>query len=281
VAERAQGALAHVAEPCRRGGTGSIFSDDGVILTTARAVAGRGQVEVVQGEVEAVGQVVGFDAATDIGVVRTEAPFGSAPSWSDSLAPLGAELLLASRPGRALRVRRGMVSQTGDAWHTLRGGRVERYVELDAQAEPGFSGGLAWSSDGRALGMLSAGLLRGVPLLLEKATLDRVVSAILQHGRVRRGYLGVGTQAVRLPEAQRTATGQASGLLVSSVQPDSAAAKAGVLLGDVLLELGGARLSGPAALQAALESAEGQAQQLRLLRAGQELSVEVTPGARP
>jgi S1-C subfamily serine protease len=236
---------------------------------------------VVQGEAESEGQVLGFDAATDIGVVRVEPALGSAPTWSDATTPLGAELLLASRPGRALRVRRSLVSQTGAAWHTLRGGRVERYVELDAQPEPGFSGGLAFDAAGHALGMLSAGLLRGVPLLLEKATLERVVSAILAHGRVRRGYLGVGTQAVRLPDAVRAAAGQDSGLLVSSVQPDSAAAKAGVLLGDVLLALGSATLGGAPALQAALESAEGQTLTLRLLRAGRELSVDVTPGARP
>lgn len=273
--------LVHVAGPGRRGGTGSVFSDDGVILTTARAVAGRERVEVVQGATESEGQVLGYDAATDIGVVRVEASLGRAPGWSEGTALLGAELLLVSRPGRALRVRRGLVSQTDEAWHTPRGGRVERYVELDAQPEPGFSGGLAFDREGHALGMLSAGLLRGVPLLLEKATLERVVGAILAHGRVRRGYLGVGTQAVRLPDTTCAAVGQPSGLLVSSVQPESAAARAGVLLGDVLLKLGEARLAGPAALQAALESAEGRAQPLQLLRAGQELSVDVTPGARP
>lgn len=279
VAEQAQASLVHVSAPCRRGGTGSVFGE-GVILTTARAVAGRERLEVVQGEVELEAQVVGYDAATDIGVARTESPLGRVPAWTDLAAPLGAELLLASRPGRGARVRRGLVTQLGDAWHTLRGGRIERYVELDAQPEPGFSGGLAFDARGRAVGMASAGLLRGVPLLLEKATLDRIVSALLAQGRVRRGYLGVGTQAVRLPDALRASTGQGSGLLVASVQPGSAADQAGLLLGDVLLELGTAKLTGAAALQAALESAEGQTLPLRLVRAGQALSVDVTPGAR-
>lgn len=243
-------------------------------------MAGRERVEVVQGELESEGRVLGFDAATDIGVVQLETPFGKPPTWSDAEVPLGAELLVASRPGRAARVRRALVSQVGEAWHSVRGGRVERYVELDATPEPGFSGGLAFDVAGHALGMPSAGLLRGVPLLLEKPTLERIVSALQTHGRVRRGYLGVGTQAVRLPDALRQSTGQGSGLLVASVQPGSAAEQAGVLLGDVLLRLGTARLTGASALQAALETAEGQTLPLQLVRAGQALSVDVTPGVR-
>jgi S1-C subfamily serine protease len=279
VAGRAQESLVHVSAPCRRGGTGSVFAE-GVVVTTARAVAGRERVEVAQGELESEGRVLGFDAATDIGVVQLEAPFGKAPTWGDAAVPLGAEVLVASRPGRAARVRRALVSQIGEAWLSVRGGRVERYVELDATPEPGFSGGLAFDVAGHALGMPSAGLLRGVPLLLEKPTLERIVSALQAHGRVRRGYLGVGTQAVRLPDALRQSAGQGSGLLVASVQPGSAAERAGVLLGDVLLGLGTARLTGASALQAALETAEGQTLPLQLVRAGQALSVDVTPGVR-
>jgi S1-C subfamily serine protease len=120
-----------------------------------------------------------------------------------------------------------------------------------------------------------------VPLLLEKPTLDRIVAALLVDGRVRRGYVGVGTQAVRLPDASAHSSANTRGLLVSSVQPDSAAARAGVLLGDVLLSLGAAKLGDAGALQAALEGMEGVAVPLRLLRAGQPLTVDVTPGARP
>jgi S1-C subfamily serine protease len=236
---------------------------------------------VVQGEHAAQAQVVGFDAATDIGVARLAAPLGKAPTWTSASLNLGSLLLSGSRPGRAARVRLGVVSQLGEAWHTLRGGRIERYIETDLSLEPGFSGGLGFDAEGHAVGMSSAGLLRGVPLLLDKSTLDRIVSALLAEGRVRRGYLGVGTQAVRLPDAAVTSAGQAAGLLVASVQAGSAAERAGLLLGDVLLSLGSARLGDAGALQAALEAAEGQTFALSLLRAGQPLVVDVTPGARP
>ena len=280
-AEVAQESLVHVAAGCRRGASGSVFSEDGVIVTTARALAGRDRLEVVQGDQTVEAQVVGFDAATDVGVARMTTPLGKAPRWTDAPVRLGALVLSGSRPGRAVRVRLGLVSQVGDVWHTLRGGRVERYVETDFAPEPGFSGGLAFDAAGAAVGMSSAGLLRGVPLLLEKPTLDRIVSALLAHGRVRRGYLGVGTQAVRLPDAAVARSGQATGLLVSSVQVGSAAERAQLLLGDVLLTLGSARLTDASALQAALEDAEGQALPLSLLRAGQPLVVDATPGARP
>lgn len=279
-AESAEQSLVHVAAGCRRGASGSVFNDDGVILTTARALAGRERLEVVQGEQVVEAEVVGFDAATDLGVARSQTPLGKAPRWASAPARLGSLVLSGSRPGRTTRVRLGIVSQVGEVWHTLRGARVERYVETDLAPEPGFSGGLGFDAEGSALGMQSAGLLRGAGLLLEKPTLDRIVTALLTHGRVRRGYLGVGTQAVRLPEAAAESAGQASGLLVSSVQPESAAAKAQLLLGDVLLLLGTARLTDAGALQAALEDAEGETLSLQLLRAGQPLRVEVTPGAR-
>lgn len=280
-AEQADLALVHVAANCRRGASGGVWSDDGVIVTTARAVAGRERLELVQGDSSVEAKVVGYDAATDLGVVRSDTAFGKAPGWTDAPVKLGALVLSASRPGRGVRVRLGLVSQVGGEWHTQRGGRVERYVESDLTPEPGFSGGLVFDAEGRAVGMNSAALLRGVPLVLEQATLDRVVRALLSNGRVRRGYLGVGTQAVRLPDALASAAGQSTGLLVFSVQPGSAAEAARLLLGDVLLKLGGVSLVDASALQAALEDAEGHELPLSVQRAGQVLSVELTPGARP
>ena len=135
-AAQAERALVHVSAPCRRGASGSVWSDDGVIVTTARAVAGRERLEISQGESSVEGSVVGYDAATDIGVVRSSAPLGKAPAWADAPVRLGALLLAAARPGRSVRVRLGLVSQLGDGWLTQRGViaipksvRKERIVE--------------------------------------------------------------------------------------------------------------------------------------------------------
>lgn len=280
-AERADRGLVHVAGPCRGGASGSVFSSEGVIVTTARALRGRQRVEVVRGDESFEARLVGLDAATDLAVLSADAPLEGAPGFADVPLRLGMLALIASRPGRAVRVRLGVVSQVGEGWHTPLGGRVESYVALDATPEPGFSGGLAFDVEGRALGVTSAGLLRGAPLVIEKRTLDRVVGSLLTHGRVKRGYLGVGTQAVRLPEELAQRRAQRWGLLVASVQPNSAAERAGLMLGDVLLGFGAHLLVGAGALQAALEDAEDQTTALALWRAGQEMSVDVTPGARP
>lgn len=278
--ERAEAALVHVASDCRRGASGAVLAE-GVVVTTARAVAGCSQVHVLQGETSLTGTVTGVDVATDLAVVRTEAPIGQPLELAARELRLGGSVLLALRPGRSVRVRAGLVAQLGEAWHTPRGGQIERYVELDVAVEPGFSGGVAFGADGQALGLGSAVLLRGRPLLLPKATLERVTGALLAHGRLPRGYLGVGTQAVRLPAAVAAGQQQASGLLVSSVQEGSPAERAGLLLGDVLLALGSSQLLTTSALAVALQDREGQPQTLSLLRAGALLTLEITPGARP
>jgi S1-C subfamily serine protease len=158
---------------------------------------------------------------------------------------------------------------------------VDRYVETDLAPEPGFSGGLALDARGAAIGMASAGLLRGTPLLLERATVERIVTALLTQGRVQRGYLGVGTQAVRLSDAIASSAGQGAGLLVASVRPNSPAHRAGLLQGDVLLALGAAKLLDVASLQAALEDVAGRVLSLSLVRAGQLITLEVTAEVKP
>jgi S1-C subfamily serine protease len=280
-ARRASQSVVHVAAACRRGGSGSVLDAEGLVLTTARAVAGRERVELLRGEERAPGRVLGFDVATDIGIVRAESQLGSALSWSETEPELGALVMAASRPGRSLRVRLGTIAQVGDAWHTPRGARVERYVETSFHPEPGFSGGPVLDASGHALGLSAAGLVRGTPLLLGRATVERIANAIAAHGRVRRGYLGVGTHAVELPPALQQTAGQSTALLVSSVQAGTAADRAGLHLGDVLLALGDTALTSPRVLMAALEDAESRTFTLKFMRAGQASSTEVTPGARP
>jgi S1-C subfamily serine protease len=154
-------------------------------------------------------------------------------------------------------------------------------VETDLAIRTAFSGGLLADLDGRALGMNNAGVMRGTSLALPAATLRRVVESVLAHGHVRRGFLGIGTIPVRLPAALEVLAGQASGLLVTSVQEDSGAGKAGLLLGDVLVAAAGHPIAGPGDLLPLLEEDRiGQAVALRLIRGGQAQDATVTIGAR-
>jgi len=186
-----------------------------------------------------------------------------------------------SRPDRGVRAGLGIVSAAGDAWRTPAGGRIDRYVETDLALHPGFSGGLVVDASGAALGLKTAGLLRGVAVAIPAPTLRRVAEALAAHGHVRRGFLGVGTMPVRLGPDQEKALGQPAALLVTSVQPDTAAARAGVLLGDALLAFDGHVLNRPGDLFARLdEEAIGRSVTLRLLRAGQVKDLTAQVGTR-
>jgi serine protease DegQ len=130
-------------------------------------------------------------------------------------------------------------------------------------------------------GLNIAGLLRGTATAMPTSTVRRVVESLLAHGQVRRGYLGIGAQPVRLPAEIKARIGQATALLVSSVQADSPAARAGLMLGDVLVSLDGHPLGHPADLLPLLdEDRIGAESRARVLRGGEVREVTVLVGAR-
>jgi S1-C subfamily serine protease len=127
----------------------------------------------------------------------------------------------------------------------------------------------------------SAGVLRGTALAVPAAVVKRVAEVLLAQGRVKRGYLGIGTQPVALSPELRASAQQPSALIVLSVQPGSPAARAGILLGDVLLRAGDDALTHPGALLPSLDADRvGRELSLRLLRAGEPRSVTVVVGER-
>jgi S1-C subfamily serine protease len=226
--------------------------------------------------------LVGRDPTTDLALLRVPASGLVAPAWADGEGVKVGQLALGlSRPDRGVRAELGVVSAAGDGWRTPAGGRVDRYVETDLALHPGFSGGLVVDASGRALGLQTAGLLRGAAVVVPAPTLRRVAQALTAHGHVRRGFLGVGTMPVRLGPDQEKTLGQPAALLVTSVQPDTAAARAGVLLGDALLAFDGHALNRPGDLFARLdEDAIGRRVTLRVLRAGEVKDVVAQVGTR-
>ena len=93
----------------------------------------------------------------------------------------------------------GVISALGDEWRTHAGGRIDTYVQTDVVMYPGFSGGPLVSAGGALIGMNSSALSRGVSLTLPAATIKRVADTLATHGRIKRGFLGVSAQPVRLP----------------------------------------------------------------------------------
>ncbi len=279
-------ASAHVVrvEGRHRGpASGVVWSADGVVVTASHALERDEEIGVAlpSGQ-EAQAEVLGRDPTTDLAAIRVRAQDLPPASFGEAEGlAAGALVLAVSRPGRSPRASLGIVARAAGEWRAPTGGRVDRYLETTLDLHPGLSGALALGADGAALGIATAGLLRGTAMIVPASTLRRVVKSLLAHGGVRRGYLGVAMVPVRLPAALAEAAGQAEALLVSAVEPESPAARAGLLLGDALLALGGARLAEPSDLLPALEEERiGQPLTVRLVRAGEVREVTVTLGAR-
>jgi S1-C subfamily serine protease len=146
---------------------------------------------------------------------------------------------------------------------------------------PGFSGGPTINAEGDVIGLNTSGLLRGVSLSLPAETVDRIVKTIVQHGRVRRGYLGVAGHAVRLPDATRKELAQESGVLVASVESESPASEGGLLLGDVILRLAGDKVEHLDDLISSLgPDRVGEQVAVDVLRGGRRESVRIRVGER-
>jgi S1-C subfamily serine protease len=263
----------------RRGSSASgVAWTDAVVLTASHVVEWDEGVEVGLADGRTVpATLAGRDPGTDLAALRVEGSALRPVEWAEDPALKVGQLVLGiSRPGQSARARLGVVNALAESWRSPSGAKLERYLESDIALHPGFSGSLLADVDGRALGMNSAGLLRRASLAIDARTLRRVAAALLAHGGVRRGYLGIGTHPVPLPSET-----QGGGLILLSVQPESPAAQAGLLLGDVLLAIDGQPTASPADLLPFLEEEKiGQPLRLGLLRAGEKREATLTPGAR-
>ena len=169
----------------------------------------------------------------------------------------------------------GIVSAVSGSWRTWRGGRLDHYIRLDLTLYPGSSGGVAVNTAGEAVGIATSALSRIAGVAIPATTVDRVVDEILTRGRVARGYLGVGLQPVELPDHQMSQ-------IVLSLEAEGPAAKAGVLIGDILVSLGGRAVPDIDDLQSALESyGVGQSIEAEVLRGGVPKKIAIAIGERP
>jgi S1-C subfamily serine protease len=232
----------------------------------------------------AAATIAGRDATTDIAVLRidpTSHPAAEAGNADD--LRVGALVLALGRPGSSVTASMGVISAVGGEWRTWHGGRIDRLVRLDLAIYDGFSGGPLVDAGGRVLGINTSALSRAAALAIPSVTVERVADQLLAQGRVRRGYVGLGMQPVRLGEAlvKELALEGDVGLMVVSVEPGGPADRAGILLGDVLLSLDGIAVSDPSELMALLSGERvGTPATARLVRAGKLTEVGLTIGER-
>ncbi len=262
--------------------TGVVWSKEGVLVTAHHTVERDEGIEVgfADGRVLPA-TLVGRDPGIDIAVLKVAETELTPPNWSDAEGLKVGHLALAiARPGRTARATMGVVSALGADWRTPSGARLDRYLETDLELRPGFSGSLLVDLAGRAIGINTSALWRGHSLTISTGALRRTVDALLAHGRIRRGFVGVGAFPVRLPAKLEQQAGQSTGLLVIAVQPNSPAEQGGLTLGDALLSVDGRPLGQVDDLLEALTDAVDKDLKLRVLRAGQIQELGVRVGTR-
>jgi S1-C subfamily serine protease len=173
----------------------------------------------------------------------------------------------------------GIISALKKDWRTPAGGQFDYYLQTDALMYPGFSGGPAVDATGQFIGMNTSAILRGITLTVPSGTLHRVVETLLTHGHVRRGYLGVSAQAVRLPAGLAAQLGQETALLLGSVEADSPAERGGLFMGDTVVAVDGQPVRHLDDLLALLSGDRvGRSAPIRIVRGGQVSDVRVVIG---
>ena len=280
-------------------GSGVFFREGGYILTNNHVVQQAERVTVTLHDRRTFeAEVVARDPSTDIAVVRVEgddlpvARLGE----SDSLRLGQWVLALGSPLGLQFSVTAGIVSATGRsigilAAPTPREGAeesqaapLEDFIQTDAAINPGNSGGPLVDLDGRVIGINTAiasstgtfvGYGFAVPISLARVVADQLI----RYGEVRRPYLGVALDNIEQVDVRVYSLPSPAGAEVIRVEPDSPAARSGIRLGDVIVQLGQTRVATVAELQAALARLEpNRSTTLRVWRGGREVEVNVTPG---
>ncbi|HVK71821.1 MAG TPA: trypsin-like peptidase domain-containing protein [Kofleriaceae bacterium] len=272
-----------VRVPRRRGGGSGLAWSDDLVITSSFHAADESIVAVPSADgtlAERRAAVVGRDPGTDVAVLRVDGGGLTPASFREIEGLAAGQLTFAvARPGRAIRASLRAIGVVGPETRTPAGGRLERWIESDRALPRGFAGGALIDLRGAVIGMNTRTLIAGADLAVPTATLRKVVDALVAHGRVLRGYLGVGAFPARLPDA--LAPGRGRGALVASVEEGGPAAAAGVVVGDVIVALDGEPVIGPDDLRLALVDRAGAEITVDLVRGGAPLAVTVTVGTRP
>src|SRR6266508_1966440 len=263
--------------------SGIAYAED-LVLTADHVVTREDNIKVeLAGGKTLNATVAGRDPGSDLAVLRL-AEKALSPAKTSEDVKVGQLVLALGRPNSAgMQASWGIVTAISGPTRTFRGGLLDEYVQTETTPYPGFSGGPLVNTEGEVLGLNTSGLTRGSSLTIPNKVAWRVAEALATHGSVKRGYLGVRTQPVEVPEAARQALKreQEHGLLVLWLEEGGPAEKGGLLVGDILVAISGQPVGDPDDLFSALNSdTVGKSIAVEVLRGGRPETVNVTVGER-
>jgi len=267
----------------RRGGTGMVWSSDGLVVTASHVLGHSTAPTITLGDGrEFEARVLGSDRYTDVALLKIEA-MGLSPvkvGVADGIKVGQFVLALANPFGRKASATSGIITSHRRSMRGFWGIMIEDAVVSDAKLNPGYSGGPLVDASGNLLGM-NVAYFAGRGVAVSADSLKETVGKISKDGRVKKGFLGVVVEPVELPDelASSAEVGQEEGLLVRSVEAGSPARAAGVAMGDVILRLGDVKATGEYELHRALSGeVVGRQVTLRVLRSEKVTDLRITPG---
>jgi S1-C subfamily serine protease len=274
-----------------RGGSGSgvIVAPDGLILTNSHVAGTASRIEVTTADGQDLhARLVGDDPDTDLALIRIDEP-ATLPSarLGDSKRLKRGQLVIAiGNPlGFESTVTTGVVSALGRSLRSRNGRLIDDVIQTDAALNPGNSGGPLVSSRGEVVGINTAVIMgaQGICFAVAANTASFVLGELVRHGRVRRAFIGIAAQQTAIPPLRRRAAGLAQdrAVMISTVEPDSAAERAGLRPGDIIVALDGVTIAGADDLVRALTGDKiGRSVAFDVLRGTERLTVAAVPRER-
>jgi S1-C subfamily serine protease len=247
----------------------------GLVVTSDEGLAEEGDIRVtVPGGETTAADVVGRDPSTAIALLKVERPDLQPVAMAAAIPSTGALALAVGAESGTPTAALGLVSVSQGPWQSMRGGEIDARIELDTRLRRTAEGGLAVNAAGQAFGMTVFGPRRRV-LVIPSVTISRIAAKLETHGRIPRGYLGLGLQRVSIE-------GGGTGVIVMSVDPKGPGAAANIHQGDVLVSWDGKALG---KLQPLLKSlgpdSVGKLAEIELRRGGQVHQTRLQIGERP
>ena len=262
--------------------SGIAYAED--LVLTADHVVMREDIKVILPDGKSLSaSIAGRDAGSDLALLRV-AERVLKPAKTSNDVKVGQLVLALGRLNTSgMQASWGIVTAIAGPARTHRGGLLDEYISTETTPYPGFSGGPLVNTEGEVLGLNTSGLTHGSSLTIPAKVAWRIADELAKHGSVKRGYLGVRTQPVEIPEAARKSLKreQKSGLLVLWLEENGPAQQGGLFVGDTIVAVAGQSVSDPDDLFAALKSdTVGKSVVVEVLRGGKAENVNVTVGER-